>query len=177
MDFEYYKQQRHTLIEALERGEVDKTAFISANAALYLPLDLKEPRQIKGTLDGLFYYQYFNTLAKHHQMQYRALKYKDPFVAVDHRKLSEKLYAIKERVTYRLLCALEFQDIDAYYVHSASRQLRHKLVEIVLREEEKAILHSLDPQVITALKSRALLDENAKPSVIDTYINQPYYRV
>lgn len=177
MDFEFYRQQRNALIDALDSGQLEKTAFIKAHAELYLPLAVKEPRRIEGTLDGLFYYQYYNTLAKHHQMQYRELKYKDPFVAVDHRKQSERFYAIKERVTYRLLCAVDFQEIEAYYVQAASKQLKHRLVEIVLLNEEKAILHSLDPQVVTALRTRELLDGMVKASVIDTYINQPYYKV
>lgn len=177
MDFEYYRQQRNALIDDLDLGLLKKTDFIKAQTALYIEMDIKEPKCIQGTLDGLFYYQYYNTLAKHHQILYRDLKYKDPFVAVDHRKTSDKLYAIKERITYRLLCAIDFQGIEAYYVKATSKQLKYRLVEIVLVTEEKAILHSLDPQVITALKSRGLLDSTIKESIIDSYINKPYYKV
>lgn len=177
MDFEYFRNKRHELIDALERGELKKADFIEAQAALYTEIDLKEPQKIEGTLDGLFYYQYFNTMAKHHQMLYRELKYKDAFVAVEHRTLSDKLYAIKERVTYRLLEAMDFKAVEAYYVQATSKQLRHKLVEIFLVNEEKAILHSLDYHVISALKSRGLLPDQVRPSKIDSYINQRYYDV
>ncbi len=177
MDFEYFRARRDALIDSLERGELNKTDFIQAHAALYTALDLKEPKVIAGSTDGLFYYQYFNTMAKHHQMCYRDLKYKDPFVAVEHRNLSDQLYAIKERVTYRLLCAVDFKGIEAYYVKATSRQLRSRLVEIVFVHEEKAILHSLDFHVVAELRARNLLPDQERASKIDSYINQRYYDV
>lgn len=177
IDFEHYRKMRCDLIEALERGEQDKNSFIDANTEMYIHLELKEPKTIVSALDGLFYYQYYNTLAKHHQMRFRDLKYKDPFVAVDHRKLSEKLYAIKENITYRLLGAIDYKDLDAYYVKSDSKQLNRKLIEIVLVNEEKAILHSLDDRIIRSLKAKGLLSTEQRPSLIDSYINKRYYKV
>lgn len=177
IDLKNYQTKRLSLIDALERGEIDKIDFIIANLNLYESDTLLKPQSIESLASGIYYYQYYNTNAKYHQIKYRELKYKDPFVAVEHRKKSDALYKTKEWVTYQLLNSLTDEPVIAYYVKSNSKKLKKKLVEIILPNQQKVILHSLDNKVINLLKRKSLLKKGLKKSQIDNYINQPYYKV
>lgn len=115
-------------------------------------------------------------MAKQNKALYAELKYKDPFVAVEHRKLSDKLYANKEKVTYKLICFLEFKDMVTYKVKADSKKLKNTIVEIVLKNYEKAILHTLDARTIKALKDKGMLSDKLEVSRIDSYINSKYYK-
>jgi hypothetical protein len=177
IDFSHYKQKRLALIDDLEKGKCCKIGFIEENIKLYEHLNLPEPKLIHSPLDGIFFYQYYNTLAKHHQKTYRDLRDGNALEAAKHRILSEKFYALKEDVTLKLLTAMEFKGVEAYYVKSDSKDLNQKLIEIVLVNEEKAILHSLDDRIVKALKIRGLLLPHLRQSLISSYINKPYYKV
>ncbi|MCK8060711.1 MULTISPECIES: DUF6648 family protein [unclassified Fusibacter] len=177
IDFLAHKKKRLDLIHALEAQELDKTSFILSNVDLYEGLDITEPTRVSSVEEGVFYYQYYNTMAKYNQMKYREMKETMPQAATEFQKLSDEQYAIKERVSYLLLYIIDAEDIRAYYVKSASSKLKSKLVEIVLIREEKVIMHTLDQRIIASLKSRSILNNSVRPSIIDTYINKPYYEV
>ncbi len=175
-DIATFKEKRLNLIYALECGKMDKQSFIKANLELYGENEFDEPDEICDLDEGLFYYQYFNSLAKCHQMTYRELRYDNPFVAVKHRELSDSFYGIKERVTYRMLRCCKNEPISAYYVKTKSKKLHQRLVEIVFTDREKIILHTLDKKVIQLLYQRGCLFAGVKPSRIAEYINAPYYK-
>lgn len=177
LDFEAYMVKRLALIKQLEKGELDKVTFIEANVALYLPLVLEPPGEIHTHAQGMFYYQYYNTLAKYHQMRYRQLRKEDLFEAVKANALSDRFYALKEHVTLKWLQTLSQDEFTAYYVKSASRDLDKKLVEIEVLVIEKAILHTLDDQVIRWLEDGKYINKVQRESKIASYINTPYYQV
>ncbi len=177
IDFRAHAQKRLQLIEQLECGQLDKATFIAANLALYDGLTITMPVAIEALEVGLFYYQYYNSLAKYQQLKFRELAEDDLFSALDWRRLSTANYQNKERVTAMLLEGVVNQPIVAYYVKVNSQKLRHKLVEIVFTAQQRVILHTVDDSVIAILRRKNYLTGKTANSLIADYINQPYYDI
>lgn len=177
IDYAVYKKTRIDLIKQLEMGKLDKIGFINANLSLYQQRIVEESARVTCLNSGIFLYQYYNTYAKYHQMQYRKLKHTNTFEALRHRHRSDDYYEKKETVTYHLLKQITDQRVSAYYVRSNSKKLKQKLVEIVLLDEEKVVLHTLDQQVLQLLKANNWLEYDMRNSRIADYINTPYYDI
>ncbi len=174
IDFAAHAKRRLQLIEQLESGALDKLQFIELNVALYRDYQIEVPGSIATLDEGLFYYQYFNIMAKYYQMKYKQLIEDSIFEAIELRNRSNAYYRDKERITELLLTDLKEEPITAYYVDVNSRRLNNKLVEIVFLEREKVILHSMDKRVIALLKRKNYFKYSRSKSRIDSYINQPY---
>ncbi len=174
LDLRQHGQRRLNLIAQLESGEIDKEAFIKLNVALYSAYDMTLPRFFTTVDEGLFYYQYYNALAKQCRLTYRDLIDDDLFEALEYRDKSTAHYRTKERITAMILDVIGDERIIAYCVQTESHSLRNKLVEIVFCDREKVILHSIDKTVVKLLKKLNYLQSGMRKSLIDDYINQPY---
>jgi len=165
---------RDRLITALEGGEIDKAAFVRGNYEFFLSGDHGPYEKALTLEEGLYNYQYYNTVAKYLRIQARELKYKDPFVAVDHRKEADRLYKMKEQVTLEILKVYVRGPVEAYYIPMQSKSLGGRLFEIHFKDLDKVILHSMDPRVLKVLKKKGVFDENVRKSLIESYINSLY---
>lgn len=167
---------RDALIDKLEAGDIDKNQFLEESYAYFQNAERPvQKRQIDSYEEGMYLYQYYNAHAKIEKAAYQRLKYKEPFEAVEHRKASDRYYKLKEQVTLSLLKYFEFKGIEAYYIQSDSKKLKYKLVEIIIKDKSRAILHTLEPSNVEALKSHHCLDFRARLSKIDDYVNTKYY--
>ncbi len=169
-----FEAHRTLLIGRLEKGEIDKTSFIQFNHEYFDQTDHEPCEDAPSVEQCLYNYQYYNTQAKYAKMQSMLLKYKDPFVAVDFRKQAEKIYRIKERVTEEMIEICKGQDIEAYYIKISSKSLKGKIFEIVFKELDQVILHSMDERVKKRLIKMNCFDNRVKKSIIDEYINSLY---
>ncbi len=176
IDYAAHAERRLALIDDLETGKLDKVAFIEATVALYNDYHIVFPAALQSVEEGLFYYQYYNALAKYQQIKFRQLVDRDLFSALDYRRASTDNYRHKERITKLLLSSFKDEPLRAYFVKVNSQQLRHKLVEIVFTRRAKVILHTLDKSIIALLRRRNCLTDKVVDSLIGDYINQPYYR-
>lgn len=169
-----FEAHRRELIRQLEAGEIDKATFIEANHAFFEAAEHGPSQEMATVEECLYNYQYYNTLAKHEKQLSMALKYKDPFVAVEHRKRAEKIYRTKEKVTLQMLKVCRGQRIEAYFIKVSSKSLTGKLFEIVFHDLEQVILHSMDFAVRRQLMAMRCFDPKMRKSVIDDYINSLY---
>jgi hypothetical protein len=169
-----FETHRTFLIGRLEKGEIDKTSFIQMNHEYFEQIDHEPCEDVVSIEQCLYNYQYYNTQAKYAKMQSMLLKYKDPFVAVDFRKQAEKIYRIKERVTEKMVEVCKDQKIEAYYITISSKSLKGKIFEIVFKDLDQVILHSMDQRVKKKLIQMNCFDNRMKKSIIDEYINSLY---
>lgn len=167
---------RDQLIDQLEAGIIDKNQFLETSDAYFVQFDQPvQPPAITSYSQGMYLYQYFNARAKMEKALYQKLKYKEPFEAVEHRKASDLAYKNKERITLKILQFYQFKGIEAYAISSDSKKLKHKLVEILLPDQPRGILHTLDSAVIEALNKHGVMDFRSRISKIDAYVNTKYY--
>lgn len=167
--FTEFEKSRLGLIEALEEKRMDKSLYLKKMTELFQGRRYSEPDRINGLLEGLFYYNYFNTLAKNYMMRAREEDNK----ALAH--MANEYYEIKENVLYKLLPLIELEPFEAYYVEANSIKLKKRLVELVLPKQNKVIFHSLWPKTIRYLERKGYLQEGIRKSKIEDYINTKYY--
>ena len=170
-----FENHRDFLIDKLETKEIDKAEFVVENYNFFIQSDLKPYKKISTIEEGLYNYQYYNTLAKYDKMKAKELKYTDPFVSVDFKKQGDKYYFEKERVTEKLIDLYGNNKIDAYYIQVTSKSLKGKLFEIVFVDLDRVILHSMDRKILRMLKNRKSFHKQIKKSIIDEYINSLYW--
>ncbi|OPL09047.1 MAG: hypothetical protein AVO33_00890 [delta proteobacterium ML8_F1] len=174
MKLKEFFNHRERLIASLEKGEIDKASFIRENYNFFLSEEHGPYDNPQTFEEGLYNYQYYNTVAKYLRIQARELKYTDPFVAAANKKEAQKLYRMKEEVTLVLLRLYSDGPVEAYYIPMASKTLGGKLFEIHFKDLDKVILHSMDPRVLKLLRKRGVFDTSVRKSLIEAYINSLY---
>ncbi|MCK5763275.1 MAG: hypothetical protein KAH05_04070 [Clostridiales bacterium] len=174
MKLQEFEKHRDNLINQLENGIIDKTEFINGNYQFFNKSEMEPFAEITTVDEALYNYQYYNTLAKYGKMLAMELKYKDPFVAVEHRKKADKYYYLKERVTEKLIALYGDKPLKAYYIKVTSKSLKGKLFEIVFEDLDKVILHSKDVRIHNILVKMKKFDKKMQKSIIDDYINSLY---
>lgn len=169
-----FEKHREHLIDQLLAKECDKTEFVFRNYNFFNQ-EGQEPYEVVNTIEeGLYNYQYYNTMAKYARIMAKELKYKDPFVAVDFKKSAVKLYYKKEHVTTRLIELYDKGDMEAYFIKVSSKSLNGKLFEIVFKDLDRVILHSMNLNILKLLNKRKCFENKTKKSIIDDYINSLY---
>lgn len=174
---EHYKN-RNYLIDKLDKSEITKDEFIYENMKLYP----KKPSMIvppvfESLEEGLYFYQFYNTMAKFHQKQAFELYLNDKISSLTNRYKSDEYYECKELSTFRIFNYVErnkITNIRAYYVSMKSDKL-NGLIEIIFDDFEKVILHSLSLKVLRYIKRLGFFCDKKQVSSIDNYINREYY--
>lgn len=164
-----FEKARLALIEDLEEARIDKALYLRKTLELFQGRQFTEPDCISSLLEGLFYYNYFNTKAKAYMM--RAREEDDKSLA----GMANEYYEIKEEVFFKLLPFIEKEPFEAYYVEVNSVKLKKRLVEVVLPLMDRVIFHSLSPRTIQYLRRRGHLKDEIRKSKIEAYINTKYY--
>lgn len=168
-------QRRSKLIADYTRGAMTKREFILNNFQLanqmsgpYIKVDSFEK--------ALFNYQYYNCMAKHYSMLARRHKKnkKNKRMYTRYFSLGNSYYDKKDASVYKILELLNYQAIKAYPIETDSKRLDNKLFEIVATQRDKAIFHSISPEIKKLLCEKGLFDGNKRPSLISNYINDTY---
>lgn len=171
--FEQFLQNRQSLIEQYEKGDLSKEEFIEANFNCIHSLDIKPFKKIDNVKKAIYNYQYYNVLAKYYQKRAHDVNKRhegrDEFM-----ELVNHYYSRKDQVTEKLLKLLDFTGIEAYYVKVKSPNLKNKLFEIILKEYDNIILHSKNEFILEMLKRENAFTDEVRDSLIDSYINQKY---
>lgn len=175
VDIEAFYKNRDALIDALEAGTIDKTAYFEESLCFLKELGFK-PGDIGGLdFDGAaVHYQYFNLMAKYHFMEEELKIFNQPKQAAKHKEMGFDFYTKKDQVTMRFLELCEYKGIRAYFIAMQSKALEGQLFEIVFEEENRIVLHSKDKRILYRLQSAGVFDENIQPSAIDEYVNTRY---
>ncbi len=175
--FDKFFENRNALIYQFRKGDITKKEFIEEHYFFIRQLNLKPFRyRIDSFEKGIYNYQYYNMLAKYTKIRARdfRLRKKHPQLAIKFRRDANYYYKQKDRSTLKLLEHLEFMNVEAYFVKVKSSLLKDRLYEIVLKDYEGIILHSISSYLLKRLREEGVFIEKMKKSVIDKYINQKY---
>ncbi|MDO4800471.1 MAG: metallophosphoesterase [Bacillota bacterium] len=157
-------------IDRLQRGEIDKAAFIEGNFALYSDVDRNLPTRVLGVDDGILKYNFFNVLAKKAMLDADRYEFCDPQKYRAMRREAHAWYDRKDEVTENFLRYANELDrglrYRAYYIDTGSEYLNGKIFEIVFVDLDRVVFHSMSDRV------RAMLGEveDTAPSVIGDYV-------
>ncbi len=171
---DFYVKKRNELIDLLDEGSITKQEFISKNNTLIESFNLRPIINIKTVNEGIFNYQYYNSKAK----QYNTLanKYKNKNAKKYNLALNKcrNYYLEKDNTILKILELIEYKNVEAYYIDILSYRMRGNLFEVVLKDYEKMIFHTINTKIRDKLIEHGVFDQVRKKSLIDSYVNKGY---
>lgn len=166
-----YFVYRQSLIDQYIKGDMSKREYLDRNFDAVLALNIKPFKNVDSVDKGLFNYQYYNAMAKDARM----VSYGCADREMEHiyNEKSNYYYSCKDRATMKVLELKQFKGVRAYFIRVRSRELKNRLIEIVL-DDYGMILHSASEAVTNRLREENVFEDTVKRSLIDEYINQRY---
>lgn len=166
-------KKRNTLIEELSLGKIDKILFLEKNYNLIKDLNMKPLLNISSVKEGMYNYQYYNILAKYFRkkasLYSNSKKFKKKYI--ENMNKSNNYYIQKDKQLFELIKITDSSQIEAYFVKMHSKKLDKNLFEIVLKNVDFAIFHSMNMEILNFLKKKCVFFNEIKESRIDKYVN------
>ncbi len=175
--FDKFFSNRDALIDLFKKGDINKKEFIEEQYDFIVRLDLKPfVHRIDSFEKGIYNYQYYNVMAKYAHMKSKENKIieKHPEVAERYRNKTAHFYRKKDETVLKLLRFLDYENVEAYYIKVKSLALKDRLFEIVLKDYDNTILHSINPGVREELIRENVFSLIPKKSIIEKYVNERY---
>lgn len=171
--FEIFRKEA---IDLLDESVISKDEFFTRNLAYINKLDLKPFSTIDTIEKGIYNYQYYNLLAKKANTEACKIqgnpKKKRQYLGEVNKR--ENFYDLKDVATLAILNLLDFNGIEAYFIELKSKRLQGIIFEINVISLDKVILHSKNKAILTKLRQNEVFIKEARPSLIDSYVNKSY---
>ena len=170
---ETFFKKRNDLIFELSDGKIDKISFLEKNYELIQNLNMKPLLNISTREEGMYNYQYYNILAKFFKQKsilYSNNKKKQKKYNENLMK-SNNYYAEKDKYLLRMIDFLDENSTEAYFIDMNSKRLNNSLFEIVVKDVEFAIFHSMNIEILQKLKEKNIFVNEIRISKIDDYVN------
>ena len=170
---ETFFKKRNDLIFELSEGKIDKISFLEKNYELIQNLNMKPLLNISTLEEGMYNYQYYNILAK--LFKQKSILYSNN--KKKQKKYNENLmksnnyYAEKDKYLLRMIDFLDENSTEAYFIDMNSKRLNNSLFEIVVKDVEFAIFHSMNIEILQKLKEKNIFVNEIRISKIDDYVN------
>lgn len=170
---EVFFKKRNDLISELSQGKIDKIAFLEKNYELIQNLNMKPLLNISSLEEGMYNYQYYNILAKFFKQKsqlYSNNKKKQKKYNENLMK-SNNYYAEKDKYLFRMIDFLDKDFSEAYFIDMNSKRLNNSLFEIVVKDVEFAIFHSMNEKILEKLNEKNIFINETRISKINDYVN------
>lgn len=170
---EVFFKKRNDLISELSQGKIDKISFLEKNYELIQNLNMKPLLNISSLEEGMYNYQYYNILAKFFKQKsqlYSNNKKKQKKYNENLMK-SNNYYAEKDKYLFRMIDFLDKDSSEAYFIDMNSKRLNNSLFEIVVKDVEFAIFHSMNEKILEKLYEKNIFVNETRISKIDDYVN------
>lgn len=167
-------ENRDALIDSYGLGRMNKTDFVERNYEFMEELKMEPFKRPKDHKECIYNYQYYNIMAKYANLQAQELENYDP--QGSEKFLEEELsyYVLKDEATLSLLEYVEYDNVESYYMNLKSNRLSGLLFEIIFKDFNRAIFHSMNPKILKKLRSKQVFSPVYKDSVISSYVNSVY---
>lgn len=188
--FDQFLRHRQSLLIQYKMGDMTKSEFIEENFRYMESLDIKPFTKVDNIKKAVYNYHYYNTYAKYWRWIANDPKNSDK-ERRNYYAESMNYYHLKDKTTLALLRLIDF-NCEAYYVNVKSKQLKGKLIEIVIKdpdilmeidafhylgdsdEGDYLILHTKSAAIADVLRAEGLLENKKQQSLTDDYINKKY---
>lgn len=170
---EIFFKRRNELIKELSIRKIDKLSFLEKNYELIQNLNMKPLLNISTLEEGMYNYQYYNILAKFFKQKsilYSNNKKKQKKYNENLMK-SNNYYAEKDKYLLRMIDFLDENSTEAYFIDMNSKRLNNSLFEIVVKDVEFAIFHSMNIEILQKLKEKNIFIDEIRISKINDYVN------
>lgn len=168
-----FLEKRNELIKKLSSREIDKISFLEQNYNLIKNLNMKPLLDISTIEEGMYNYQYYNILAKYYRQRATSCSSnkKKQKKYNENMNKSKNYYMQKDKQLLKMLKLVNSSQIESYFVKMHSKKLNNNLFEIVLKNIDFAIFHSMNIEILNLLKEKNVFLDIIKESKIDEYVN------
>jgi hypothetical protein len=175
--FDVFFENRDSLIVDYRDGLISKKEFLKKNFNFIKKIELKPFFDVDSYEQGIFNYQYYNSIAKYYKMMASEIRGggKNYSKKRYYAEQTNLYYHKKDNTLLKLLEHLNFKNTEAYYIEVNSPFLKDKLYEIVLKDYEFAVFHSKSKWLLMELEKAGIFKNVTRTSVIDEYINEKYW--
>lgn len=170
---ETFFKKRNDLILELSIRKIDKISFLEKNYELIQNLNMKPLLNISSLEEGMYNYQYYNILAKFFKQKsilYSNNKKKQKKYNENLMK-SNNYYAEKDKFLLKMIDFLDKNSTEAYFIDMNSKRLNNSLFEIVVKDVEFTIFHSMNVEILQKLKEKNIFIDEIRISKINDYVN------
>ncbi len=172
---EKFFTNRDELINRYSAGEMNKTAFVEKNYEFIIELNFKPfEGKLNNYKECIYNYQYYNIFAKYCNLKAQDYEFFEPEKSRFYKEEEFKYYEKKDHATQNMLDCVAYENVDAYLLKLNSRRLSGNLFEIVFRDYDKAIFHSMNNNILYNLRQHRCFSYTPKESIISTYVNSLY---
>ena len=84
---------------------------------------------------------------------------------------SNNYYAEKDKYLFRMIDFLDKDSSEAYFIDMNSKRLNSSLFEIVVKDVEFAIFHSMNEKILEKLNEKNIFVNETRISKINDYVN------
>ena len=166
---------RDELINRYSAGEMSKTEFVEENYKFIMDLKLNPfEGKLKDYKQCIYNYQYYNIFAKYCNLKAQDYEFFEPEKSKFYKEEEFKYYANKDQATLCMLECVEYKNVDAYLLKLNSKRLSGNLFEVVFKDYDKAIFHSMNNSILYELRQHRVFSYTPKDSVISMYVNSLY---
>lgn len=170
---EIFFKRRNELIKELSIRKIDKISFLEKNYELIQNLNMKPLLNISSLEEGMYNYQYYNILAKFFKQKsilYSNNKKKQKKYNENLMK-SNNYYAEKDKYLLKMIDFLDEKTTESYFIDMNSKRLNNSLFEIVVKDVDFAIFHSMNIEILQKLKEKNIFIDEIRISKINDYVN------
>ena len=170
---EIFFKRRNELIKELSIRKIDKLSFLEKNYELIQNLNMKPLLNISSLEEGMYNYQYYNILAKFFKQKsilYSNNKKKQKKYNENLMK-SNNYYAEKDKYLLKMIDFLDEKTTESYFIDMNSKRLNNSLFEIVVKDIDFAIFHSMNIEILQKLKEKNIFIDEIRISKINDYVN------
>ena len=170
---EIFFKRRNELIKELSIRKIDKLSFLEKNYELIQNLNMKPLLNISSLEEGMYNYQYYNILAKFFKQKsilYSNNKKKQKKYNENLMK-SNNYYAEKDKYLLKMIDFLDEKTTESYFIDMNSKRLNNSLFEIVVKDVDFAIFHSMNIEILQKLKEKNIFIDEIRISKINDYVN------
>jgi hypothetical protein len=174
--FKDFAQMRESLIFQYKKGDLNKKEYVRQSHDLLIHFEATPFNNVDSFDKAVFNYHYYNTMAKYTRMKAEELRKsgKHPDLYRHYIERKDHYYRLKDRMTWKAVSLLDFQDVEAYHIKVRSGFLKENLFEVVFRQYPTVVFHSRGQWLQSRLEEEGIFDHRTKRSVIESYVNEKY---
>lgn len=171
-----FLKERELIIDKLSKEEIDKREFLIENFEIIKKFNIKPFNKLNTVNKCLYNYQYYNILAKYYKFQLDSIPNRKKICSRGRlcKCNINNYYIEKDKATFAMLNILGKEDLVSYPLILNSSRLNLKLIEIILLNYDKIILHTISNDIKNELIKKGVFSFSPRESKINHYVNASY---
>ncbi len=170
--FEMYFSYRRNIIALYGNKKIKKKLYLFKILDAIFMISIEPIKKVDTFEKALFNYQYYKAMAE--DAENDKLNHKDEEHILVCKKQEDYYISQREIALEYVLDFINYSGVKAYFVKIRRKELKNKLFEIVLENNDNSIMHSVSEETLNKLKEKGCFIDEVRESLVQDYINKIY---